>query len=766
MFKPFTPDQRTIWQAGLLHTGWSCLLCLPPGTGKTHLSKEAILQVLQQGERAVYLAPTRALVSQQHRDFLRDERFQAYRIGIFDSDHQGAGTSIGDVQLAVMTPERLASSLRKPRSNPWLLELGLLVVDEVHTLGEGERGARLEGVILQAQTVNPLLRILALSGTLSNSDAIAAWLKAAHYKSDQRLVPVTWQVRTYQNPSDKVNLLYRQVVGIIEAGYQCLVFCQSRKQAELASQFLQSRDVKAEFHHAGRTTQERERVEEYFQLGALSVLCATGTLGTGLNYPAHDVILYDLTRYQGDRRYEPLPHQEVQQLAYRCGRPGFDAEGVVTLFAHTQEQQLAQQYLAADGGTMEPVLSQLSEPQHLLELIVSLVAGGYGTAIGPLERILSRSLAAHQGRLPNVGAVCEQAVTAGLLKLRQNGTQSFEVTPLGAVGVHRFFDAATLDLLVQTAQLEGATYLDLLLLLTRSADLPTLRLNVESISQAEQLMRREPSRILQDVFVSNIHKVMGGTRQSLCDRIYTALILKAWTHRGQMGALSHEFGVGEQDLLRILAAADRLLEGLVEVTEHEDSTQRRELGERAELLQRMLKQGMDEHTLSLTQIAGIGPTKARALRALGVIDLDDLAEMDPDLVVEGISQKALAKAIALALAAVKDPSAHRCRDVLPVKGDLTQAQAHTLKKALRLTATTTGEGTYRVNSSFSAYQVTPAHQGHACQCPHYQRQGYCQHLYRVLRALQDKETLWLYAQMDSPNRVSLQMLKVASFGGR
>ena len=57
-----------------------------------------------------------------------------------------------------MTPERLDVCTRNWRSHwAWLPEVELIVVDEIHLLGDPARGARLEGAYIAIPQVEPLL---------------------------------------------------------------------------------------------------------------------------------------------------------------------------------------------------------------------------------------------------------------------------------------------------------------------------------------------------------------------------------------------------------------------------------------------------------------------------------------------------------------------------------------------------------------------------------------------------------------------------------
>src|SRR4051812_24098639 len=59
-----TPPQEAVVSSSLLTMGFSCVLQMPTGSGKTWLAKHAIDETLRSGHRAIYLAPTRALAGE------------------------------------------------------------------------------------------------------------------------------------------------------------------------------------------------------------------------------------------------------------------------------------------------------------------------------------------------------------------------------------------------------------------------------------------------------------------------------------------------------------------------------------------------------------------------------------------------------------------------------------------------------------------------------------------------------------------------------
>ena len=253
------PAQRAVMDRGFLTSGFSAVLQMPTGAGKTWLAEQAIAATLQSGARAIYLTPLRALANELVERW--SKRFEGFEVGVFTGEygqHQAYPVPFERARLLIMTPERLDACTRNWRSHwRWFPEVSLLVVDELHLLGERSRGPRLEGALMRARRLNPFLQLVGLSATLGNRPELADWLGGVHFESSWKPVPIQWRCARFQRATDKPRILREEVKGCIARGGQSLVFVQSRRRAEALSAELRDAGVPTGHHHAGLDSIDR-----------------------------------------------------------------------------------------------------------------------------------------------------------------------------------------------------------------------------------------------------------------------------------------------------------------------------------------------------------------------------------------------------------------------------------------------------------------------------------------------------------------------------
>ncbi|MHA1910665.1 MAG: DEAD/DEAH box helicase [Candidatus Kariarchaeaceae archaeon] len=318
------PPQEESIKKGVLD-GENLVLAIPTASGKTLIAELAILQkILNEGGKAVYLSPLRALASEKFEEFSKYQEEFNLRITLATGDVDKRSSWVGRNDIIIATNEKFDSLLR--RGAPWLEEVKIVVSDEVHLINDPSRGPTLEVVLAQIRYLLPDCQILCLSATINNASEIAQWLDAKLVTSNWR--PVKLKEGYYHDGSivygnrstAKVPVRYNDplidlAIDTVEQGGQALVFATTRPSAmasgeaiakklrkhlgdsskaelEELSKLILTRGEKTKiserlskavrggvaFHHAGLNPIHRKIVEDSFKQNKIKVITSTPTL--------------------------------------------------------------------------------------------------------------------------------------------------------------------------------------------------------------------------------------------------------------------------------------------------------------------------------------------------------------------------------------------------------------------------------------------------------------------------------------------------------
>jgi superfamily II RNA helicase len=150
-----------------IQAGQSVIVSAPTGAGKTLVAEFAIQAALEEGKRLAYTTPLKALSNQKFADFTR--AYGADVVGILTGDVK---VNPGG-RVLVMTTE----ILRNMFYTGGLAELGYVVLDECHYMGDEGRGTVWEEIIVNAPFD---VQLVALSATVANVKEIADWIGIVH----------------------------------------------------------------------------------------------------------------------------------------------------------------------------------------------------------------------------------------------------------------------------------------------------------------------------------------------------------------------------------------------------------------------------------------------------------------------------------------------------------------------------------------------------------------------------------------------------------
>lgn len=289
--------------------------------------------------KVVYVAPMKALVEEKRTEWSnRQHPFSKFKTCVISGDWSTLGVDdmANESDIISITPESLASRIRNSGGKKsWIDEVGILVVDEVHLLGEEDRGATLEACLIEFSYRNPEAQIVLLSGTIKNKEEITGWAETLNKKqthlvaSDWRAVPLDKhfiQVK-FTNKDEKKKNITAKVIELLQAypDDQFLVGVFSKAFGrDLEAEIRRKLNEDVEFHNADKKQNERAVIENRFRSKNLRILVCTKTLAVGMNLPARRVILTDCSAGGGN-----IPASELNQFAGRAGRKGLDDKGDV-----------------------------------------------------------------------------------------------------------------------------------------------------------------------------------------------------------------------------------------------------------------------------------------------------------------------------------------------------------------------------------------------------------------------------------------------------
>ena len=388
-FDELLPVQSLSVRNGLL-TGDDQLVVSATATGKTLVGELAGIDRALRGEGTLlFLVPLVALANQKHEDFTDrygDRLDVSIRVG--SSRIADDGTRFDpSADVIVGTYEGIDHALRTGKD---LGDVGTVVIDEVHTLKEGERGHRLDGLIsrlkhysetrMETDAGHDGTQFVYLSATVGNPEWLAERLRATLIEFEERPVPIERHV-TFADGREKTQiadtLVKREFDTKSSKGYrgQTIVFTNSRRRCHEISRSLRYDSAP---YHAGLDYGRRKQVERQFGEQELSAVVTTAALAAGVDFPASQVIFDTLAM-----GIEWLSVQEFSQMLGRAGRPDYHDRGRVYLLVEPDavyhnsmdrtEDEVAFTLLK---GEMEDVTTQYDETAAAEETLANVVVAG------------------------------------------------------------------------------------------------------------------------------------------------------------------------------------------------------------------------------------------------------------------------------------------------------------------------------------------------------------------------------------------------------
>ncbi|KAM9238080.1 helicase POLQ-like isoform 1-T1 [Dugong dugon] len=420
---------------------------LPTSGGKTLVAEILMLQeLLCRRKDVLMILPYVAIVQEK----ISGLSTFGMELGFFVEEYAGSKGRFPPVKrrekksLYIATIEKGHSLVNSLIETERISNLGLVVVDELHMIGEGSRGAVLEMTLAKILYTNKTTQIIGMSATLNNVEDLQEFLQAEYYTNQFRPV----ELKEYLKINDEIhevdskaengitfsrllNHKYsdtlkkmdpdRLVALVTEVipNYSCLVFCPTKKNCEnvaemickfLSKEYLKHREKEkceviknlknigggnlcpvlkrtipfgVAYHHSGLTSDERKLLEEAYSAGVLCLFTCTSTLAAGVNLPARRVILR--APYVAK---EFLKRNQYKQMIGRAGRAGIDTVGESILILQEKDKQ---QVLELINSPLENCYSHLVQEftKGIQTLFLSLIGLKIATNLSDIYHFMS-----------------------------------------------------------------------------------------------------------------------------------------------------------------------------------------------------------------------------------------------------------------------------------------------------------------------------------------------------------------------------------------
>lgn len=225
------------WSIDATVNGHHVLACAPTGSGKSLCAEFAIDFFYKKGKKSIYCSPIKSLSNQKFYDFT--QKFPHMSIGLITGDIKLNSTA----DVLIMTTEILLNKLYsfnkqsgkglaehqldQPSTNlapPTLkghrgavdfemdiaTELGCVIFDEIHMIGDKDRGHVWENSIMMLPRH---IQMIGLSATLDNPEKFALWLETRGDTETKGDTETRGDTETESEPvSDKTVYLTRKLV--------------------------------------------------------------------------------------------------------------------------------------------------------------------------------------------------------------------------------------------------------------------------------------------------------------------------------------------------------------------------------------------------------------------------------------------------------------------------------------------------------------------------------------------------------------------------
>lgn len=329
------------WEAiSAVLDGQDTLVLMPTGGGKSLCYQ--VPAIVMEGLTLV-VSPLISLMQDQVQQLSEQGVSAAYlNSSLTQDEEQAIYKRLGnhEIRLLYVAPEKLLRGYFLQHISEFPIKL--IAIDEAHCVSHWGHDFRQDyralGQLKKTFPSAPMIALTATADTATQADII-------HQLNMQ--APFVFK-GGFDRPNIRYNLLskykgFDQVVSFVEqqGGNGGIVYCGSRAKVDDLTLKLQQAGVPCDGYHAGKSTEEREAVQNRFLRDQLQVVVATVAFGMGINKSnVRFVVHHDV----------PRSVESFYQETGRAGRDGMPAEA---LLLYDERDAARIKKWIADGATSD-----------------------------------------------------------------------------------------------------------------------------------------------------------------------------------------------------------------------------------------------------------------------------------------------------------------------------------------------------------------------------------------------------------------------------
>lgn len=405
----------------------------PTSAGKTLVAEILTIKtILERQKKVIIILPFVSIVREKM-FYLQDILSSS---GIRVEGFMGAQSPPGGLQtvhVAICTIEKANSLVNRLLDEGNISDLGAVIVDELHLLGDPHRGYILELLLTKIKYVTSTLddihiQIVGMSATLPNLEDLAHWLNAELFITEFRPIPLDefclvgnkvydkcGQLMTttdnIKNSDDSDNVI-KICLNTIKDGCSVLIFCMTKNRCENLAQTIASSFYKlgCSGNESGMVLREQlksEMISEVLEqlkncpVGLDQIIKKTVSFGVayhhaGLTFDERDIIegafksgairvlVATSTLSSGVNlparkviirspvfQRQPINILTYKQMIGRAGRMGKDTKGESILICTEAEKKIGFDLMM---GALDPVKSCIEREDKYMRAVLEMIA--------------------------------------------------------------------------------------------------------------------------------------------------------------------------------------------------------------------------------------------------------------------------------------------------------------------------------------------------------------------------------------------------------